>query len=342
MSSRPWHALSREAVLTYWETNVANGLTTAEARRRGKVFGANVFDEEPPDPRWRLLLDQFSDVMVLVLLGAAVMAALLGEKADALTIAAIIILNAALGFLYEHRAEQALLALRLLTAPTARVLRDGVVGEIAATEVVPGDLLLLETGDRIPADGRLVQSDSLEVDEAALTGESLPVAKRAGQTLAPEAVLGDRLNMVCQGSAIARGRGLAVAVATGMATEMGRIAGLIRHTDTQPTPLQRRLGELGRHLVVGCVLVCILVVLVGLFNGEAPYTMILAGVSLAVAAIPEGLPAVVTIVLALGVHRLVKVKAVIRRLPAVETLGCTTAICSDKTGLIVYPDGWFV
>ncbi|HLS88768.1 MAG TPA: cation-translocating P-type ATPase [Sphingobacteriaceae bacterium] len=334
MSSRPWHAWPAGDVLAYWEVDPAAGLPAHEARRRQETFGANVFEEEARQPRWRLLLNQFRDVMVLVLLAAALMAALLGETADALTIGAIIILNASMGFLYEYRAEQALLALRRLTAPTARVLREGVVASVAAKDLVPGDLLLLETGDRIPADARLYQADSLEVDEAALTGESLPVAKDPAVVLAEEAVVGDRANMVHQGCAVVRGRGRAVVVATGMATEMGRIAGLINRAGPEETPLQRRLAELGRYLVIGCLAACLLVVFIGLWNGETLYTMVLAGVSLAVAAIPEGLPAVVTIVLALGVHRLVKVKAVIRRLPAVETLGSTTAICSDKTGTL--------
>lgn len=334
MSSRPWHAWPADAVLAFWEVDPTAGLPAVEARRRQDTFGANLFDEEARQPRWRLLLNQFRDVMVLVLLAAALMAALLGETADALTIGAIIVLNAGMGFLYEYRAEQALLALRRLTAPTARVLREGMVTQVAAKDLVPGDLLLLETGDRIPADARLYQADTLEVDEAALTGESLPVAKDAATHLGEETMVGDRTNMVYQGCAVVRGRGRAVVVATGMATEMGRIAGMIHRAGPEETPLQRRLAELGRYLVIGCLAACLLVVVIGLWNGEALYTMVLAGVSLAVAAIPEGLPAVVTIVLALGVHRLVKVKAVIRRLPAVETLGSTTAICSDKTGTL--------
>jgi Ca2+-transporting ATPase len=246
----------------------------------------------------------------------------------------IVITNAALGFAQENRAERSLDALRRLSAPAARVARDGREVRVPAEEVVPGDILLLEAGDRVAADARLVEAASLAVEESALTGESRPVAKSVEALQGADLTAADRVNMLHLGTHVVRGRGRAVVTATGMATEVGRIAGLMLEAAEGLTPLQRRLDALGRWLVIGCLAISLLVVTVGVLQGEPPYRMFLAGVSLAVAAIPEGLPAIVTIALALGVQRMIARNAVVRRLPAVETLGCATVVCADKTGTL--------
>ncbi len=359
----PYHFLSALEACAHQGTHPENGLTAAEVKARLLRDGPNRLLAAPRAPLWRLLLAQFDDFMVLVLLGAATVSFVLGEHADALAVLAIVAINAALGFAQETRAEKSLDALRRLAAPAARVVRDGRVQTVAAEEVVPGDLLLLEAGDRTAADARILDTVSLAVEESALTGESRPVAKNgaplprssgqpsptveasapaaprrrtAGAADAPRGDVppGDRRNMVFQGSHIVRGRARVVVTATGMSTEVGRIAGLILDAGFVATPLQRRLDALGRVLVLACLGISCAVVLAGVLQGEEPYRMFLAGVSLAVAAIPEGLPAIVTIALALGVQRMIARHAIVRRLPAVETLGCATVVCSDKTGTL--------
>ncbi|HEY8450283.1 MAG TPA: HAD-IC family P-type ATPase, partial [Bacillota bacterium] len=332
--SKQWHALTAEEVCAYWEVDPQQGLDAAAVAERYRHFGPNRLAERPRPHPLVGLLDQFRDAVVLILLAAAVASIALGEVVDAITIGAIVVLNAVLGFVHQYRAERALEALRALTAPAARVVRGGQLRTVPAEELVPGDIIELEDGDRVPADARLLEAAVLEVEESALTGESVPVAKDAQAAVPRHAGLGDRINMLYQGTVIARGRARAVVVGTGMQTEVGRVAGLMQSVEEGETPLQRRLGELGRWLVVGCGCICALVVVAGLYTGQPPYVMFLAGISLAVAAIPEGLPAVVTILLALGVQRMARKQAVVRRLPAVETLGCTTVICSDKTGTL--------
>ena len=331
-----WDRLTAAQACLALGTDPLRGLAAAEAARRLLEHGPNRLAQAPRTAAWRRLLSQFEDFMVLVLLGAVVISFALGEYADAIAVLAIVATNAVLGFVQESRAEASLDALRRLTAPSAHLLRDGREVLAPAEEVVPGDVLLLEAGDRIAADGRLLQAASLATEEGALTGESQPVAKDAAALPAgaPEPPLGERWNEVFQGSHVARGRGRAVVTATGMGTEVGRIAGLILAAEDASTPLQRRLDALGRWLVLGCLAISALVVTTGVLQGEAPYRMFLAGVSLAVAAIPEGLPAIVTIALALGVQRMIARHAVVRRLPAVETLGCATVVCSDKTGTL--------
>ena len=330
----PWHAWTADRCLAALAGDGERGLTSAEADRRLRRYGPNRLRQTRRDPLWRKLAVQFQDVLVLVLVGAAALSAALGERADAVTIVVIVIVNALLGFLHEHKAEQALEALKALAAPQARVVRDGHRRVVPASDLVPGDLILLEAGDRVPADARLLESHSLAVEEAALTGESRPVAKSAAAACPPDAPLAERATMVYQGTTVSRGRARAVVVATGMATEMGRIADLLQTAEAEPTPLQQRLAHLGRVLVGAALAVCAVVVALGVIQGQGLAPMFLAGVSLAVAAVPEGLPAVVTIVLALGVQRMVQAHAIIRRLPAVETLGCATVICSDKTGTL--------
>ncbi len=328
-----WHSLSVEETLARVGGSLPEGLSHAEAARRLRRLGSNRLPGPGPPSAIRLFLRQFRDATMLVLLGATAVAYLLGEMADSLTILAIVILNACLGFFQEFRAERALQALQAMAAPEARVLRGGRLTRIPAAEVVVGDLLVLETGDRVPADGRLVSVANLEVDEAILTGESAPVRKQTS-ALAPATPLGDRRNMVFLGTTAVRGRGTAVVVATGVRTETGRIAGLIQAVGERDTPLQRRLAHLSQALVAVCLLVSLAVALAGMARGEPVYRMFLAGVSLAVAVIPEGLPAVVTIGLAVGVQRMLGRNAIIRRLPAVETLGCATVIACDKTGTL--------
>ena len=333
MSSR-WYTLSVQEVIAKLQTDSHKGLSDKEAKERELAYGPNQLARAPRDPAWKLFLAQFKDFMVLVLLAATAISGLLGEYADAITIAIIVMVNAVLGFIQEYRAERSLEALKKLTSPEARVIRNGQERKLPAAALVPGDIVMLEEGDRIPADMRLLHTASLEIEESALTGESLPVLKQKGALPAYGLAPGDATNMAYFGTVATRGRGMGVVVTTGMATEMGQIAGMIQQVDRVETPLQHRLAQLGRWLVAFCLFICAVVVLLGIMRGEEAYQMFLAGVSLAVAAIPEGLPAIVTVALALGVQRMIKRQAVIRKLPAVETLGCSTVICSDKTGTL--------
>ncbi|MHB1421396.1 MAG: calcium-translocating P-type ATPase, SERCA-type, partial [Bacillota bacterium] len=301
---------------------------------RMREIGPNVMREAPKPSLLQMYLSQYKDFMVGVLMVATLISAVLGEFADAITIMAIVVINATLGFVQEYRAEKSMDALKKLTAPEARVLREGIEEKSPAADLVPGDIIILESGDMIPADARLIDAINLEIEEAVLTGESIPVKKITGVIEGEKVGLGDRKNMVFQGTVVTRGRGKAVLTATGMLTEMGKIAGMIQEVEEEPTPLQKRLEHLGKWLVIGCVSICALVVVTGVWRGEPLYRMFLAGVSLAVAAIPEGLPAIVTVALAIGVRRMIKRHAIIRKLPAVETLGCATVICSDKTGTL--------
>ncbi len=329
-----WHCRTADEAINYWRTDRNEGLANTEVEERLKSFGYNEVAEKEKPAWWRRFLAQFQDFMVLVLLAATLISGLLGEYMDAVTILAIVVLNAVLGFLQEHRAEQSMAALKKLTAPTARVVRNGNLQHVPARELVPGDILLLEPGDVVAADGRLVEAANLEAEEAALTGESLPVRKLADRVYGEDVTVGDRKNMVYSGTVVTRGRGAAIVCGTGMATEVGHIAGLIQDVAEEDTPLQRRLDNLGRWLVWGCLGVCLVVAVTGVARGEPLLLMLLTGISLAVAAIPEGLPAIVTVALALGVQRMIRQNAIVRKLPAVETLGCTTVICSDKTGTL--------
>ncbi|KAB2954481.1 calcium-transporting P-type ATPase, PMR1-type [Heliorestis acidaminivorans] len=334
LRDKPWHQFTTEKVLHYFESNQDNGLSEQAAKERLAYVGPNCLKKAESEPLWKKLLNQFQDFMILVLLGATLFSFFLGEIVDAVTILVIVVMNALLGFVQEYRAEKSLEALQKLTAPEAKVLRGGQVKKIAAEKVVPGDLVFLEAGDRVPADLRLLELSDLKVDEAALTGESIAVSKQIESIDASETSLGDRKNMAYAGTMVTQGRGQGLVVATAMDTEMGNIANLMESVGQDMTPLQRRLEHLGKVLVVLCLLICTLVVLIGLWQGEPIYRMLLVGVSLAVAAIPEGLPAIVTIALAIGVQKMIKNRAIIRKLPAVETLGCATVICSDKTGTL--------
>ncbi|MBT9260060.1 MAG: calcium-translocating P-type ATPase [Clostridiales bacterium] len=329
-----WHSKSSAEVLRELKSDPRRGLDEREARRRVRRYGPNSLPKGKGPSPWRIFFSQFSDFMVLVLLAAALLSFLLGEGADGLAIMAILTVNAFLGFYQEYRAERSLEALRELASPRARVLRQGREVEIPGEEVVPGDILLLEAGDRVAADARLLEAFSLEVEEALLTGESLPAGKDPAPFLQENLPLGDRKNMVFQGTFVVKGRGKAVVVATGPRTEMGRIAEMMSTEEEAQTPLQVRLSQLGRILVVACLSIAAFIAALGVIQGKDPYLMFFSGVSLAVAAIPEGLPITVTVALAIGVQRMARARAIIRRLPAVETLGCATVILTDKTGTL--------
>jgi|LSQX01.3.fsa_nt_gb Ca2+-transporting ATPase len=334
MSSYPWMQVSYEDICRLLQTDPQRGLSVREAEQRLHEKGRNVLQGKKKISLLLLFLMQFRDFMVLVLFGAILLSAVLGEYSDALVIMCIVVINAVLGFIQEYRAEKSLEALKELSAPTAVVIRDGVRKKVPAGELVPGDLVVIEAGDLIPADIRLGEAKQLAVNEAALTGESEPVNKDPDTLYENATTLGDRMNMLYLGTMAVSGRGSGIVVATGMETELGKIADMIQEAEEKETPLQRRLAQLGKYLVGCCLLICGLVVLMGLARGMPAYRMLMAGVSLAVAAIPEGLPAVVTIALAIGVQRMVKRNALVRKLPAVETLGCATVICSDKTGTL--------
>ena len=309
------------------------GLSSAEAQRRLTEFGPNEIRREPATNALTLMVRQFASPVIWLLLVATVLSAALGEWLDAVAIGAIVILNAVIGFFQEHRAERAVMALRSMTAPHARVLRDGHSVMIPADGIVPGDFLVLEAGDVTAADARLRTAHALTTNEAPLTGESTPVEKTTTPT-GPDTPLAERHDFVFMGTSVATGTGLAEVVATGMQTELGRIAHLLSTAEESVTPLQRRLARVSQTLLYICGGIVAIVALAGLLRGWPPLQVFMAAVSLAVAAVPEGLPAVVTIALAVGVQRMAARHVLIRRLPAVETLGCATVICTDKTGTL--------
>ncbi|TCS94593.1 calcium-transporting P-type ATPase, PMR1-type [Hazenella coriacea] len=332
--SARWVNWEGEKVASHLNVDPTTGLGEREASERFKKTGPNQLSEGKKNSLFFVFVDQFKDFMVLVLLVATLISGILGEYTDAIAIIAIVLLNAILGFVQEVRAERSLSALKKLSAPTAKVLREGNWNRMTADQVVPGDIVFIESGDRIPADVRFIKAESLYIEESALTGESLPVNKTSHALPYSQVSLGDRKNMGYMGTMVVRGSGIGIVVHTGMATEMGRIAHLIQSTETMETPLQRRLEQLGKILIVVALILTAVVVVTGILHGQDAYNMFLAGVSLAVAAIPEGLPAIVTVALALGVQRMIKRKAIVRKLPSVETLGCATVICSDKTGTL--------
>ncbi|NLX75814.1 MAG: cation-translocating P-type ATPase [Clostridiaceae bacterium] len=309
------------------------GLSSAEAGKRLEIYGRNRLAQKKKKSWVMMLLAQFTDFMVLILLGATAVSMVMGDITEALTILTIVFINALLGFYQEMHTEKTMEALEKLAAPKAKVIRDNELHEISAEEVVPGDLIVIEAGDRIPADGILIMSNDLQVDESMLTGESIPVLKEVTPKKSDEDSAFKR-NHVYMGCLATGGTGRAVITKTGMDTEMGKIADMIQEAEQQDTPLQKRLETLGTYIVIACLAICAVVSITGIIRGENVFSMLLAGISLAVAAVPEGLPAVVTIALALGVQRMVKRNALVRKLPAVETLGCATVICSDKTGTL--------
>ena len=335
------YTISREDLLKELSVSPERGLSTQEAQERLAKYGENKLTEKKKKTNLQRFLDQFKDAMIIILLVAAAVSfgvACFGhdpmEFFEPALILLIVVLNAVLGMMQESKAEKALDALKNLSAPHARVLRDGKEQVIDASQLVPGDIIRLEAGDFIPADVRLLKSVSLKSEEAALTGESVPAEKDAGQEIPENAPLGDRANMVFSGCSITYGTATAVVTGTGMRTEMGKIAGLLEGEAETQTPLQQKLAQLGKYLGFLALAACAVIFAVGLFNGIPVLEIFMTSVSLAVSAIPEGLPAIVTIVLAIGVQRMVKKNALIRRLPAVETLGSASVICSDKTGTL--------
>ncbi|MGE5309081.1 MAG: calcium-translocating P-type ATPase, SERCA-type [Deltaproteobacteria bacterium] len=331
---KPWQ-LDKTGIVKELGTDPARGLSSEEARRRLAQYGPNVLEEKEKINPLRIFFEQFNDLIIWILAGAALVSGFLREWVDALAIVAIIILNAVLGFIQEYRAEKSLAALRKLSTPSSKVYRDGELEIVPSAGLVPGDLIELEAGDNIPADSRLVWlTANFLTHEASLTGESTPVEKTELALEETDVPLADRANMVYMGTSVSGGKARAVVVNTGMGTELGRIAGLIQEIKLEATPLQKRLEDFGRWIVYICFVLVALVFVLGVMRGGSPLDMFLTSVSLAVAAIPEGLPAVVTIALAMGVQRMVRRNALIRKLPSVETLGSTTVICSDKTGTL--------
>ncbi len=348
-----WHALSPEQTLKQMATPADQGLTSEEAARRLEIYGPNQLTEAPGITFWRMLFDQFNNFVVIMLIVAAVVSAVLGDWEEAAAILAIVVLNATLGVIQERRAEQALAALKKLASPDAEVVRDGQRQSIPSTQLVPGDIALLEAGNYVPADIRLLEAANLRIEEAALTGESVPVKKDANIHLEADIPLGDRKNTTFMGTLVSYGRGRGVVVSTGMRTQIGLIAEMLQAVENEPTPLQQRLDQLGKALGWATLAICGVVFVVAILrftdlglissSGLLPYLsaakgviigMFMLAVGLAIAAVPEGLPAVVTISLALGMREMIQRHALIRRLSSVETLGSTTVICSDKTGTL--------
>ena len=329
-----WHQLSADEMLRSLQVDRSTGLSQGEAERRLAECGRNEIVEAGARSAWLILWDQFTELMVVILIVAAAISLVLKDYKDAAAILVIVVLNALLGFMQESRAEKAMAALKKLSSPSVRVRRDGEAREIAAARVVPGDVVLLEAGVYVPADCRLTETANLQTQESALTGESEPVRKTIGVIEQADAALGDRHNMAYMGTFVAAGRGEAVVTSTGMGTELGRIAGLIHGIEREPTPLQKRLSQLGKRLAAAALVVVTIIFAAGWVRGENLEVLFLTAVSIGVAAIPEGLPAVVTIALTLGAQRMLKRKALIRKLSAVETLGSVTVICSDKTGTL--------
>jgi Ca2+-transporting ATPase len=329
----PWHTLPPAEVLQKLDSS-ESGLSSDEARARLAAHGPNELQVVAGTPAWKILVAQFANFLLIILLVAALLSAFLGHTLEAVVIAIIVLFAAVLGFVQEYRAERSLAALRRMAAPTARVLRDGNEGAIPARDLVAGDLILLQAGDRIPADGRLLEAVNLQTEEAPLTGESTSVDKKIEILQTADLPVGDRSNMVFAGTAAVYGRGRAVVTGTGMNSEFGRIAGLLQSVETGRTPLQENLDRAGRILARSALALVAVIILFGLWRGQPLLEMLIFGIALAVAVVPEALPAVVTISLALGVQRMVRRHALVRRLPAVETLGSVSVICTDKTGTL--------
>ncbi len=329
-----WHALDISRVVSSLEVSREDGLSAAEAEKRQISYGMNELQEAPPASIWVKIYEQFANFVVILLLVAAVISAVLGDWVEAAAIMTIVLLNAGLGVIQESRAEEALAALKKMASPDANVLREGHRQAIPAREVVPGDIVFLEAGNFVPADVRLLETVNLRIEEAALTGESVAVTKKARLELEEDASLGDRKNMAYTGTVVSYGRGVGVVTNTGMSTEIGQIATMLQSVEEGETPLQKRLDSFGRTLGWVTLVISGIVFVEGMITGTPPLEMFIIAVSLAIAAVPEGLPAVVTITLALGMQEMIARNALVRKLSSVETLGSATIICSDKTGTL--------
>ncbi len=345
-----WHQKSIEEIFRELHSS-PQGITDQEARIRIERFGLNILKEKKKKTLFMIFLDQFRDFMILVLIAAAVISGVIGEVSDTIAILIIVLLNAIIGFVQEYRAEKAMAALKKMAALYATVIRQGMPSDVPASELVPGDIVMIEAGRIVPADIRLIEVAQLKLEEAALTGESVPVEKNTESLHEGDIPLGDRKNMLHKGTTVSYGRGNGIVVLTGMNTEIGKIATMLQEEEEVKTPLQKRLAVFGRKLAIAVIVLCAIIFGAGIIRGETPLLMLLTAISLAVAAIPEALPAVVTISLAIGAKKMVKQNALIRKLPAVETLGSVTYICSDKTGTLtqnkmtveeIYVDGEIV
>ncbi|WP_036483298.1 cation-translocating P-type ATPase [Myxosarcina sp. GI1] len=346
----PWHTLPVANTLELLNSNIENGLTSAQVERRLKHYGKNEIEESAGHSNWEILLDQFKDIMLLMLIAVAVISGILdlvklkeggntsGELPfkDTIAIMSIVILNGVLGYLQESRAEKALAALKNMTSPLVEVLRNGKKVEVDAPNLVPGDIIFLEAGDRLCADGQILEAANLQIQESALTGEAHAVTKRCQEGLNEDTLIGDRVNMVFAGTEVLQGRAKVIVTKTGMATELGKIAQMLQSVEQEDTPLQQRMNQLGQVLVTGSMILVAIVIIIGVIAGgwDALQDLVEVSLSMAVAVVPEGLPAVITVTLALGTQRMVKRHALIRKLPAVETLGSVDTICSDKTGTL--------
>ncbi|MCA9260608.1 MAG: HAD-IC family P-type ATPase, partial [Planctomycetales bacterium] len=334
--TKPSHTSVKDLVLKALSSSEQTGLSASQVTAAREQFGWNELATVTPEPAWKKFLAQFSDVVVWILIAAALISGAMGEWTDTAAIVTIVLLNAFLGFYQEGKAEKSLAALQSMAAPKAKVVRDEKLASIEARDLVPGDIIEIEAGDNVPADVRLLTTFAMRIEEASLTGESVPVEKDAELILAASTPLADRRNMAYTSTVLANGNGRGVVVATGMEAEIGRIAGMLQTYEREPTPLQRQLAKLGRALVIICLLLVGVIFLLGLLHGNTWFEAMLSSVSLAVAAVPEGLPAVVTTALALGLQRMAKRHALVRKLPSVETLGCVSVICSDKTGTLTH------
>ncbi|MBI2316573.1 MAG: HAD-IC family P-type ATPase, partial [Betaproteobacteria bacterium] len=341
MTTQLWHTMDVAAALEELRVDPRHGLSPEETQRRLAQYGRNELVHEHKASPWTLFINQFKNILIVILIVATVLSAFVGEYVDAAIILAIIVFCAVLGFVQEYRAERALDALKNMLTPMVSVLRGGRELKIASKELVPGDMLVLEAGDRIAADARLVENHSVQCDEAPLTGESLPVSKEL-LPMRQDSLVGDRRNMVFTGTTVTYGRGKAVVCATGMRTEFGKIAQEVASVETEKTPLERRTDEIGKWLGIVTLAICVVVVGVSVgreswndgFTVASALPIVLFAIALAVAAVPEALAAIVTGALAIAMHEMAKRNALVRRMPAVETLGCTSVICSDKTGTL--------
>ncbi|HGE69949.1 TPA: cation-translocating P-type ATPase, partial [Candidatus Poribacteria bacterium] len=350
---RNWWQLDIQEIISSLETDLTNGLSSSEAEDRLEKYGPNQLKEKKKQTALDIFLDQFRDFIIWVLIGASIVSGFIGEWVDAIAIIAIVILNSIMGFIQQYRAEKSLAVLRKLSSPTSKVIRDGQHIVIESSQLVPGDLIELESGDNVPADSRIVWlTANFSTEEASLTGESTPVHKVVHALKEEKIPLIDRTNMLYMGTSVSNGKARAIVVETGMNTELGKITGMIQEIEQESTPLQKKLEQFGKWIVYACFVLVTMVFVLELAREKEALSLLFSGdildfvrnksvnelfitaVSLAVAAIPEGLPAVVTIALALGVQRMVQRNALIRKLPSVETLGCVTVICSDKTGTL--------